>query len=305
MTAASLIDALVRAKRFIPFVTGQAEDALDYNSMFIAADELGAFVHKYDDEMMAVLQAFYDPTPYGHERRGGEVRIKIKKPQLSILCGTTPSHLLRFLPEGAWNEGFLSRSILVFSDERIIGDDFALSTVNKSQDLLHDLKIINSLTGEWRVTEDYQKLVNLWRQQDERPVPDHPKLIHYNSRRRVNLYKLSMISAIDKTNAPVISRDDFNRAIGWLHEAELYMPEIFKASGTGADSQAIDEIYHYVLSMDLKRDGVPEHKVVNFARERVPANSVLRVLEVMERSGLLEVSTSGPRSWRAIVKGPD
>ena len=67
----------------------------------------------------------------------------------------------------------------------------------------------------------------------------------------------------------------------------------------------MDEIYHYVLSMDLKRVGVAEHKVVNFARERVPAHSVMRVLEIMSRAGQLEVSTSGPPCWRAIVKSQD
>ena len=67
----------------------------------------------------------------------------------------------------------------------------------------------------------------------------------------------------------------------------------------------MDEIYHYVLASDLKRLGVPEHRVVNFARERVPAHSVMRVLEIMERSGQLEVSTSGPRVWRAVMKAQD
>ena len=61
--------------------------------------------------------------------------------------------------------------------------------------------------------------------------------------------------------------------MGWLLEAEESMPEIFKAGGIGADSKAMDEIYHYIMASDLKRAGVPEHKIVNFARERVPAHS--------------------------------
>ena len=125
MTAASLIDTLVESKRLIVQLP---HPPLEYNSMLIAADELGAFIHKYDDEMIAVLSAFYDPDPYGHARRGKDIKIKIKRPQLSILCGTTPSNLLKFVPEGAWDQGFMSRMILVFSDERIIGDDFTAVT---------------------------------------------------------------------------------------------------------------------------------------------------------------------------------
>ena len=100
MTAASLIDMMVESKRM---VIQLPDPPLEYNTMTISADELGAFIHKYDNEMIAVLSAFYDPDPYGHNRRGKDIRIKIKHPQLNILCGTTPSNLLQFLPEGAWN----------------------------------------------------------------------------------------------------------------------------------------------------------------------------------------------------------
>jgi hypothetical protein len=72
----------------------------------------------------------------------------------------------------------------------------------------------------------------------------------------------------------------------------------------------MDEIYHYILASDLKREGIPENKVVNFARDRVPANSVMRVIEIMERSGLLEKSDGlNPNTrqvhWRAVVKSQD
>ena len=299
MTPASLIDTLVESKRFIARLP---EPPLEYNSMLIAADELGAFVHKYDDEMIAVLSAFYDPDPYGHNRRGKEIKIKIKSPQLNVLCGTTPSNLLKFIPEGAWDQGFCSRLILVFSDERIIGDDFATEHRGLSDDLLHDLKIINSQIGEYGVSEDYRDLVNQWREQGEAPSPNHPKLLHYNTRRRAHLYKLSVVAAIDRSNALLLTADDFHRAKGWLEEAEIFMPDIFKAGGTNADAQAMEEIYHFALTYGKV---VPETKLVNFARERVPAHSVIRVLEIMMKSGQLEAvsydKATGLRMWRAIV----
>lgn len=299
MTAAALIDMMVESKRMIIHLP---EPPLEYNTMMIAADELGAFIHKYDNEMIAVLSAFYDPDPYGHNRRGKEIKIKIKSPQLNIICGSTPSNLLAFLPEGAWEQGFTSRVIMVFSDERIIGDDFAIEQRSLSQDLLTDLKQINGLVGEMKVTEDYRKLVNLWRQQDEKPKPDHPKLVHYNTRRRAHLYKLSIIAAVDRSNVPLLTRDDFNTAAGWLHEAEAHMPEIFVAGGAGTDTKAMDEIYHFIM---VHGKPLSEHKVVNFARERVPAHSVMRVLEIMEKSGMIQCvsadPTTGVRNWKAII----
>ena len=303
MTAASLIDTLVDCKRMIIQLPNPP---IEYNSMVIAADELGAFVHKYDDEMIAVLSAFYDPDPYGHSRRGKDIKIKIKSPQLNLLCGTTPSNLIKFIPEGAWDQGFCSRLILVFSDERIIGDDFAAVTRTLSPDLLYDLKIINSQVGEYGVTEDYRNLVNNWREAGEGPQPNHPKLLHYNTRRRAHLYKLSIVAAIDRSSTLLLTADDFHRAKGWLEEAEVLMPDIFKAGGVSADSKAMDEIYHFVL---MSGKLVPEHKITKFASSLVPAHSVVRVLELMMRAKMIEAVSyekkTGTRMWRAMVDDSD
>lgn len=299
LTAASLIDSLVESKRMIIRLP---DEPLEYNTMLIAADELGTFMHQYDDEMVGVLSAFYDPDPYGHNRRGKEIKIKIKKPQLNILCGTTPSNLLKFIPEGAWDQGFTSRIILIFSDERIIGDDFATETRAISQDLLHDIKAINAMVGEFRVTEDYRTAVNNWRALGEPPAPNHPKLLHYTTRRRVHLYKLSMVSAADRSDVLVITKDDFNRAMGWLVLAESLMPDIFQAGAVGSDGKAMEEIHHLVMIADLGQ-GVPEHLLVKHVRERVPAHSVMRVIDIMERSGMLRASAPdrhGRRTFKAL-----
>src|SRR5437879_11246615 len=140
LTFASLVDSLTAAKRMLIRLP---DVPLEYNSMYICADELGAFIHKYDDEMIAGLSAFYDPDPYSQNRRTRDIAIKIKSPQLNILAGSTPSNLIKFMPEGAWDQGFTSRLIMVFSDERIIGDDFAGKTQVNLGDLEYDLRTIN------------------------------------------------------------------------------------------------------------------------------------------------------------------
>lgn len=308
MTAAALIDALARAKRTLICLP---EPPIEYNTLTITAEELTAFMHKYDDEMIGVLSHFYDPDPYGHERRGGEIKIKIKSPQLNIITATTPSNLLKFLPEFAWDQGFTSRAMLIFSDERFVGDDFD-RTKDKpkiASDLLHDLRIINSLTGQFNVTEEYRQAIYNWRRLGEPPSPTHPKLLHYATRRKMHLYKLSMIASIDRGSDLILTTEDFNRAMGWMLDAEDMMAEIFKAGAVGGDAKAMDEIYHFVSVADIRGKGVSEHKVVNFARERVPAHSVLRVIEIMEKSGLIKAvgydPKTGLRAFKAIGRGQD
>ena len=302
LTGAALVDTLAASKRFIQRLP---DPPIEYNNTVITAEELTAFMHKYDDEMVGLLSAFYDPDPYAQSRRGRDIKIKIDRPQVNLLSGTTPSNLIQLMPESAWDQGFTSRVILIHSDERIVGDDFAGVSRSLSDDLVHDVKMIGALSGEFKVTQDYRNAVNDWRALGEPPIINHPKLLHYKTRRRVHLYKLSMVSAADRGDVLLLTKDDFNRAMGWLVEAEAYMPDIFTAGSSGTDARAIDEIAHYIRNAD-RGDGVPEHQIVNFARTRVPMHSILRVIEIMVASGQIksrgELDKFGHRWFRSATK---
>lgn len=285
MTMASLTDCLVESKRFIQRLP---KEPLEYNTMYIMADELSAFMHKWEEDIVGGLTTFYDveTLPYGQHRRGKEIRIKIKKPQLNILVGSTPSNLVRFMPDIAWDQGFTSRVIMVFSDERPVGDIFTNTSRRIPSDMVNDLKIINHLVGEFSYDEDYKNAINNWRALGQRPAPVHPKLTHYNSRRLTHLLKLSMVASVDRGNTLKLTTADFNRAMGWLRQAEDFMPDIFRAGAIGADSRALDEIHHHVIASDRGK-GVSETAIINFARGLIPIHSVGRVIQVLENSGLI------------------
>lgn len=298
MTPASLVDSLVSYKRTLIRLPG---DPVEYNTMLIAADELSAFMHANDSQMIGLLTAFYDPDMYREERRGREVKTKIKSPQISILCGTTPSNLMTITPEYSWGQGFMSRMMLVYSDERIVTNIFEAQQVPLDQTLVYDLKLINSLFGQFSATSDYQKAVNNWRALKEEPIPTHPRLTHYCTRRLAHLLKLSMVSSADRGHSLLLTVDDFNQSMGWLLEMEALIPEVFKAATPGADSQAMDDIKHFVAALDKGR-GVRENVIINFAREKLPLNTIKHVLDIMERSAILEVvgvKKDATRIWKA------
>jgi len=302
LTGAALVDTLAASKRFIARLP---DPPIEYYNTVITAEELTAFMHKYDDEMVGLLSAFYDPDPYAQSRRGKDIKIKIERPQVNLLSATTPSNLVALMPESAWDQGFTSRVILIHSDERIVGDDFAVQTRGLSEDLIHDIKMIGALSGEFKVTQDYRKAVNDWRALGEPPAISHPKLLHYKTRRRVHLYKLSMVSAADRGDVLLLTKDDFNRAMGWLVEAEAFMPDIFTSGSTGTDARALDEIHHWITLED-RGDGVPEHRIINFARSRIPINTIWRVIETMIASGMIYsrgVDRKGERWFK--VRGED
>ena len=153
MSDASLVDALVGSKRII---TRPGMDQIEYHSMFVTAEELGAFQGKYPENIVGLLTAFYDPDPYGQERRGKEIKIKMHRPQLNMLIGVTPSNLMTWMPPFAWDQGFTSRIILVYGDDQQIIDDFETQKRPISRDLLYDLQLINGLVGEFTVHRGLQ-----------------------------------------------------------------------------------------------------------------------------------------------------
>lgn len=279
---ASLVDALTRAKVEI---VRQPEGQIKYNSMLVLADELGAFMNKYDSEMMNGLQALYDTTPYSQERRTGDRKLRIDSPQLSILAGATPSFIVSFMPDGAWGQGFTSRTIMVFSDQRIDIDDFADHGKPMTEDLAHDLKEISQLYGRFTVHEQYRSAVNDWKSSGEPPVPGHPRLVHYNTRRRVHIYKLSMLASIDRGDDLTLTEPDFFTALEWLVSAERTMADIFKAGVTNADSQAMSDIIHWIKVTDFNGQGVSEQAIIRYAQPMIPLPSILRVIELLENSG--------------------
>lgn len=303
INSSSLVDHLVECKRTI---INMGSPPLEYNSMVLLADELGTFMSEYENSLVAELTSFYDVTalPYGQRRRGhtlaGGQKLKIERPQLNILFGSTPSNLMKFMPEGAWSQGFASRIIFIYSDDKNIIDDFAGDEVEINPELVHDLRIINNLVGKFSVTEEYRNAVNNWRNLGEPPKPTHPRLLHYCTRRKAHLYRLSMIAAIDRGNVLLLTKDDFNRAMGWMLEAEQDMAKIFKAATTdGSGAAAMDEICHFVLSHET----VSESKVIKFASERVKTYEIIPIINTMLSSGMIEASPKdrfGIRTFRAV-----
>jgi hypothetical protein len=155
--------------------------------------------------------------------------------------------------------------------------------------------------------------IKAWVKAGHPPEPSHQRLLYYNSRRLAHLLKLCMISSISRSSDKVISIENYSEALNWLVEAEAYMPDIFKSMISGGDSSAMEETWNYVWTLYSKEHKpIAEHRIVHFLRERVPAHAVMRVVEVMVKGRMLEVSVEGsgfqgykPTSREVRLGGPE
>ena len=289
VTKASLIDRLNEAERRIINPTANPP-ILAFNSLVIIPNEFGVFLPAWEAEFMNTLTDLWDCGRYAESRRTGNTRIEIPHTQLNLLSATTPAQLTNLLPEGAWEQGFMSRVFMVYSGESVHTDLFAELDFDGKlfKDLVHDLGEIHGLFGEFTVSEEAKEAINAWAKAGGNPSPDHPKLVSYRTRRSAHLLKLMLVASAASDGDKIISLDHFAEALDWLVELESFMPDIFKSMKSGGDARAIEECWHFCYGHYIKKkEPVPEHLLITFLQERVPAHSVDRILDVMERGRLL------------------
>lgn len=295
MTAASLVDALNESVRRI-ILLGHPEPYVEFNSLTVISRELGVLIPAWETSLMNNLTDIYDGFTVDQKRRGKDLRIKIASPQINFLGACTPSYLNEVMPSGAWDQGFISRTLLVYSGDRLKRDPFSGEGNTESasrlhNDLLHDLKTIAQEYGQMSFTKPTVSAIKAWIKAGCPPEPVHQKLQFYNARRVAHLLKLCMVSSISRSGDKVIGIEHYSEALNWLIEAESYMPDIFKSMISGGDSSAMEETWNYVWTLYSKEHRpIAEHRIVHFLRERVPAHAVMRVLEVMVKSRMFEIS---------------
>ena len=298
-THASLIDSLREATR--RFIVPNTMEMANFNALTVVSNELGVLLPEYDPFMMSKLTDLYDGYPYSERRRTKELNFTIPNPQINLLAATTPSFLVDTLPEGAWDQGFLSRTMLAFSAETMYRDIFAQVTTRDAlgQDLTKDLRHIFTLYGKMSFTEEVVKAFRTWDSGGRLPLPDHPKLLHYNTRRAAHLLKLCMILTVADRDSLQIDIKDYDLALDTLIELEVYMPEIFKAMTTGGDSRAMEEVwYHVAILYGKEKKNISEARILAFLAERIPAQNVDRVMNVMVKTGIfIEEFEGAPGKW--------
>jgi len=289
LTSASLKDDLRDAERRIIRI-GETPSHVTFNTLLVCANELTSFLNSYDAAFIGTLTDIYDSKPFAERRRyGKDTTFKIDAPQINILAGTTPSYLSDLLPEGAWDQGFTSRTNFIYSGEPVKSLLFSdLEDHNEKMEelLLSDLKKIGKLYGRCTWEPEAQEAITAWDWKGGEPKPTHPKLLHYNTRRTVHLAKLCMISCASRGDSLSISLDDFELARDWLIDSESRMPDIFKAMRSGGEEKAVREVW-YECWMEYNKRGqkaVPESVLIEFLQNRVAAHNVERIIDLMVKA---------------------
>ena len=317
VTKASLYDYLASTKirRSGPDPEAEAMEIstdFHYHSAFLAVSELSDLIRDHDTMLLGALHSLFDCLPFVEEERRyrADNPIKIPRAQVSLLAGTTPAYLSRTFPQSAWDEGFMARSILIHSSDRVEPDLFTSEEPNPliARFLVEDLRQVGRLVGRFMFTDEAKETILRWQKSGQEPAPNHIRLEHYRTRRMIHALKLSMIAAADRSNSLIITHEDFQTAIEWMLEAEEAMPQVFMEMVGKSDGQVMNELYHFVSGVwnSPMSKGQPLRKglLTNFLRNKVPAWQIDKVIDVAVEAELLQkvLSTAGEVRFRPSPK---
>jgi hypothetical protein len=267
---------------------------------------------KYEPNKMGYLTHIYDGLYFKETRRSREDDLVIAKPNLTILAGTTPSFLGGFLGDEAWEQGFCSRTIFVYSEKKKDNTIFHSAVDRQVSEegfgaLSRDLNTISLLYGEAVWSREAMEAIELWYKEGAKPAPLHGRLQNYNTRRVLHTLKLAIIASMARDNDLIVQLEDFEMAREWLLEAERHMPEIFKRMSVTVEARAIDDAMFRMEQLYAKTgEPVPEHYLIQaLISSKIKGTDAPKVADLMvkaRRLRLVRNETTG-QLWYIPIRG--
>lgn len=303
MTKAAMLDKLVASVRYMTVNNAPVE----YHALQIVASEFGVFCPAHELEFLSVLSALYDCDANHTDERRSAPSVNITNPQICLIAGTQPDYLSQFLPEAAWGQGFMARTIMVYSGEQKRRVYFSGQTVKFDKVKYAKLGVgaqrLLKIQGLIPFDGPAAAFFQAWSDEGCPPEPSHLKLVNYCTRRGFNVLKLSTISAASRGSA-VIAEYDVRRAVTWLLEAEAVMPEVFKAMKGNNDYALLQELQLYVAQLFLQNGGNPvvEARLARFLTERTPAWNVPRLLDAADKAGIVVKQAALDKNGQPVWK---
>ena len=285
---------------------GETPPTDTFHALLVSSNELGVLIPSYDSEFMHTLTDLYDCKAYSESRRGRDIKIEMERTFLNIFAACTPGYLRDNVPPGAWDQGFLSRTILVHLSEQQPRSLFAEEENDSTLvgELKRQLKKIGTLYGKAAFSDEAKIFIDHWNMNGQEPLPSHHRLLNYNSRRVAHLLKLTTIAMVaDFSTDLVIQRRHIERGMEWLFSAEAEMPEIFKSMNMGGDGAIIEDAWYWLYQTYMRegKEAVASNRLMHYLLTKVPAAQIPAFIRAMSDGGMIREETDWKKGGKAFI----
>lgn len=218
-------------------------------------EELSVFTGQQNTQFLAYLTNWYDSRDKWKRTTKHQGTDEIMGMCFNMFAATAPDWLPYILPREAIGGGFTSRCIFVVESgkSKIVSNpnDVQVNTQLKA-DLIHDLRLIHSMSGEYKFSPKALEFYCEWYEREEKKMADgratvsDPLLAGYNARRAMHLIKLSTIMAASVSSERIVGEKDIKRARTLLEVTEKNMPRAFAGIGRSRYSEETQSILAYI-----------------------------------------------------------
>lgn len=273
-----------------------------HKSLSIWSEEFQVFLNDKDQVIRGSLTDLFDcPNTWQY------ASIKMGKKDVSncfltIIGAITPSLLQDKLTKDAVGGGLLSRIILVVgygAIKRIALPFLSKDDEQLQQQLQQDLEQISLMVGPFMMTKDFLSIYSRWYQSDAGADGiDSEKFLGYNSRRALQVKKLSMILSASEGNEMIIHPVHFTKALDILKQTEQEMPNAFYGVGRGFHAEILTSVMRY---MEQKKNFTWPEVLDRFILDAQPED-LQQYLNVLVDTNRLQKEMSATQTRYKIVE---
>ena len=256
-----------------------------HSSMTISATELTVFLKSADIDMISTLCKWYDcEERFIYETISRQTQ-DIDNVWVNLVAATTPRLLQSALPPDTFGSGLISRTLFIYEEDKDRMIIYPSLDKDLAQDLLLDLEKIGLLEGQFKLADPAQELIEAyteWRtlQEKDPPIKD-PRLLDYNQRQPMHMWKLCMIFSASRSDELVINHDDFAKATAILHSMERKMPMAFAGIGqnplVGTQSQ--------IMNLLVERKAIAVRELMNMFFHEVTQQQMSEIIGTLVAMG--------------------
>jgi len=249
-------------------------------------EELAVFTGYQNQTLLAYLTSWYDSRYIWTRRTKHQGVDKITGMCFNMLASTAPSWLPHILTKESVGGGFTSRCIFIVEERKgktVINPNIIRPDLKLRDALVHDLEIIQIMSGEYKYSDGAQQLADNWYAEQEKQIGAGKYIVGdgtldgYVSRRPTHIKKIGMAISSSRSSDLIVTEEDFNRALELLLKAEINMPLVFGGVGRARYAAETDEVLRFIR----KRGTVRRSEILRtFIRDidDTSLDSVMRVL---------------------------
>lgn len=295
--ASSGRESLVMAmKRAVATYTDNTDGKVkNHCSLSAFSEELSVFLGQGDIKLLANLTDWYDSKDVWTYETIGRGTDKVQGVCFNMAGGTAPEWIQSMLPREAIGGGYTARVIFIVEEwKRKISPDHEM-TVRELELLTmleNDVNRISLLSGAFDFTKPAKDAYIAWYISEDQkmrtgkymPVEDS-RFTAYCERRTTHVRKLMMLLSASRGDSMQIERQDFDRGLSILVDAEQKMGKTFGGLGSARNSDMTETIMGFIKDM-----GITTKKVVlmKFYRD-VTADDLGRIEATLVGMGVIKV----------------